>query len=128
MRFFKLHIIALLFFVGWSNLAEAQVRDVPMEDIEISPYDFGKMWTFENLPVDYFEQTYGFRPTDEWTKKARMSALRFASWCSASFVSPDGLIMTNHHCSRDVVTPLQKDGENFDTQGFIAKTRKEERK
>ena len=128
MRFFKLHIIALLFFVGWSNLAEAQVQDIPMEDIEISPYDFGKMWTFENLPVDYFEQTYGFRPTEEWTKKARMSALRFASWCSASFVSPDGLIMTNHHCSRDVVTPLQQNGENFDTQGFVANTRKEERK
>ena len=128
MRFFKLHIIALLFFVGWSGSTSAQVREVPMDDIEISPYDFGKMWTFENLPVDYFEQTYGFRPTEEWTKKARMSALRFATWCSASFVSPDGLIMTNHHCSRHLLPELQKNGENFDTQGFVAKSRKEERR
>jgi len=95
---------------------------------EHSPFDFGKMWTFENPPKEWFEKEYGFTPDDQWFEKVRMSSLRFASWCSASFVSPDGLIMTNHHCSRDVVGALQKEGENFDTQGFIASSRSDERR
>ena len=118
-----------IFFMG--NISHAQVDKNKMsslEDIEISPYDFGKMWTFENLPLDYFEETYGFKPTEKWIESARMSSLRFASWCSASFVSPNGLIMTNHHCSRDVVTALQKEGESFEKNGFVAKTREEERR
>ena len=59
----------------------------------------------------------------------RKSSLKFATWCSASFISPDdGLIMTNHHCSRDVVPALQKAGENFDKNGFYAETPADERR
>lgn len=93
-----------------------------------SPYDFGKMWTFENPPKDWLKSTYGMDVKDEWFDYVRKSSLRFASWCSASFISPDGLIMTNHHCSRDVVTALQKEGENFDKQGFYAVNLEDERK
>ena len=71
-------------------------------------FDYGKMWTFENPPKAWFKEAYNFTPEDQWYDDVRKSALRFASWCSASFVSPNGLIMTNHHCSRDVVTTLQK--------------------
>ena len=92
------------------------------------PFDFGKMWTFENPPKEWFKEAYNFTPEDKWFDDVRKSSLRFASWCSASFVSPDGLIMTNHHCSRDVVGPLQQDGENFDKQGFYAATLGDERK
>ncbi|MBK7233843.1 MAG: S46 family peptidase [Saprospiraceae bacterium] len=74
-------------------------------------FDFGKMWTFENPPKEWFKEAYNFTPEDQWYEDVRKSSLRFASWCSASFVSPNGLIMTNHHCSRDVVTPLQKEGK-----------------
>lgn len=112
-----LGLLALLFF---TTLLDAQKAP--------SPFDFGKMWTFENPPKEWFEEEYGFSPDDKWFEQVRMSSLRFASWCSASFVSPDGLIMTNHHCSRDVVGALQQEGENFDTQGFIANSRDEERR
>lgn len=92
------------------------------------PFDYGKMWTFENPPKEWFKEAYDFAPDDQWFDDVRKSSLRFATWCSASFVSPDGLIMTNHHCSRDVVGALQQDGENFDKQGYYAKTLADERR
>lgn len=93
-----------------------------------SKYDLGKMWTFENPPKAWFKEAYNLDMQDEWFRSVRQSSLRFASWCSASFISADGLIMTNHHCSRDVVTALQKEGENFDKQGFYAVSLEDERK
>ena len=95
---------------------------------QASPYDFGKMWTFENPPKDWVKATYDMKVEDEWFDFVRKSSLRFATWCSASFISPNGLIMTNHHCSRDVVAALQKEGENFDKQGFYAQNLTDERK
>lgn len=95
---------------------------------EPDPFDYGKMWTFENPPKEWFKEAYDFDPGDQWFDDVRKSSLRFATWCSASFVSPDGLIMTNHHCSRDVVADLQIEGENFDKQGFYAQTLGDERK
>jgi len=92
------------------------------------PFDYGKMWTFENPPKEWFKEAYDFSPGDKWFDDVRKSSLRFATWCSASFVSPDGLIMTNHHCSRDVVGALQQEGENFDKQGFYATNLGDERK
>lgn len=92
------------------------------------PFDYGKMWTFENPPKEWFKEAYNFTPEDKWFDDVRKSSLRFATWCSASFVSPDGLIMTNHHCSRNVVGALQQDGENFDKQGFYAANLADERK
>ncbi len=114
-----LSVLLLIGFIGTSVLLGQK---------EASVFDFGKMWTFEHPPKEYFKEAYGFEPSDEWFERVRMSSLRFATWCSASFVSPDGLIMTNHHCSRNVVTALQAEGENFDKQGFYAKTLSDERK
>ena len=98
------------------------------DTVKAGQFDNGKMWTFDFPPKDYFEKTYQFEPTQEWFDAMRMSALRFASWCSASFVSADGLVMTNHHCSRDVALGVQKEGENFLNEGFYAKTLADERR
>ncbi len=95
---------------------------------EPSIFDYGKMWTFEDAPVGYWNEEYGFNATPEWIEASRMSALRFASWCSASFVSPDGLIMTNHHCSNGEMPKLMKEGEDFNSNGFYAPTLADERK
>src|SRR3989442_8041615 len=57
--------------------------------------DAGKMWTFDTPPLDYFQEAYGFRPDSAWLARARLGALRFATYCSASFVSPHGLVLTN---------------------------------
>lgn len=98
------------------------------DTVSASLFDNGKMWTFEFPPVDYFEKTYDFDVTPQWLEAVRMSALRFANWCSASFVSADGLVMTNHHCSRDVATRVEKEGEDLLNKGFYAATLAEERR
>ncbi len=95
---------------------------------EASIYDYGKMWPFENAPKEFFQKTYDLDIDDAWLEDARKSALRFASWCSASFVSPNGLIMTNHHCSNGEMPKIMKEGEDFNKNGFYAATFEEERK
>ncbi|MFK8105156.1 MAG: S46 family peptidase [Saprospiraceae bacterium] len=118
-NFIKLFALLLLF--GTSFATQAQ-------ETEVSPYDFGKMWTFENAPLEYFQKTYGFTPDEEWLTSVREAALRFSTFCSASFVSPNGLIMTNHHCSRGVGGALMEGDEDFEANGFYATTQAEERK
>ncbi len=99
-----------------------------LDTVKAKKFDTGKMWTFEYAPVDYFDKTYGFRPSDEWLDDVRMSALKFANWCSASFVSEDGLVMTNHHCVDFITQSIQKEGEDIKKNGFYAQTLADERK
>ena len=98
------------------------------QEKEANPFDFGRMWTFENPPTEWFEEAYDFKADKAWFDDVRKSSLRFATWCSASFVSPDGLIMTNHHCSRDEAIGVQNEGENFDVNGYYAQTLADERR
>lgn len=91
-------------------------------------FDAGKMWTFDNPPLDYFDEAYGFRPDETWFERARLGALRFSTYCSASFVSPSGLVMTNHHCGRESVTDVTLAGEDLLENGFYAPSLEEERK
>ncbi|MBP9209919.1 MAG: S46 family peptidase [Saprospiraceae bacterium] len=116
-------LFLFLFAMGLSLSGQSQ-----KDQNQPQRFDFGKMWTFENPPKDWFKEAYNFAPPDSWYDDVRQSALRFASWCSASFISPDGLIMTNHHCSRDVVVALQREGESFTKNGFYAQTLADERK
>ncbi len=81
--------------------------------------ELGKMWTFEAPPLAYLEREYGFKPTQEWLDLVRLSSLRFGQGCSASFVSPRGLILTNHHCVRGDIARNQG-GENLLEGGFAA--------
>ena len=86
----------------------------------------GTMWTFDVPPLDYWAQRYNFRPTAAWLDHVRLSAARIPG-CSASFVSPDGLVMTNHHCARACIDAVTRPGEDLLANGFIAATRAEER-
>jgi Peptidase S46 len=99
-----------------------------LDTVKAGRFDTGKLWTFEYPPVKYFKEAYGFTPSQQWLDDVRMSALRFADYCSASFVSSDGLVMTCDHCARESATEVQKKGENLDADGFYAKTLKDERK
>ena len=101
---------------------------VPYADVEPSRFDYGRMWTFEYAPKDYLKQTYDLDATDEWLEKARLGSLRLSNFCSASFISPDGLILTNHHCSRGEVGVVMGEDEDFDRYGFYAATLEEERR
>lgn len=98
------------------------------DTVKAQKFDTGRMWTFDNPPVEYFNKTYGFRPSQQWLDKVRKSALRFATYCSASFVSEDGLVMTNHHCGRESVSQVTREGEDLVNTGFFAKTLADERK
>jgi hypothetical protein len=97
------------------------------DTVKAQKFDMGKMWTFENPPFDYFEKEYGFKPSPELLEKFQKSALKFGGGCSASFVSEDGLIMTNHHCVRGNLASVQKGEENILRDGFYAKSLVEER-
>jgi len=121
----KLLKITLILLIGYLIPSNALAQEVSTEP---SLYDYGKMWTFENAPTDYFKETYGVNTDEAWMEDVRKSALRFATWCSASFVSPNGLIMTNHHCSNGEMPKVMKDGEDFNSTGFYAATQEEERK
>src|SRR5438445_2329502 len=105
-------------------------RAVVLDSAAMRPgrFDAGTMWTFDNPPLDYFQEAYAFRPDSAWLVRARLGALRFATYCSASFVSPRGLVLTNHHCSRENTGKVMRPGENFDSTGFYAATEAEERR
>lgn len=105
---------------------EASPVSAPV-DVEIGRFDTGKMWTFEDPPVDYFEEAYGFRPDSAWFARARLGALRLPN-CSASFVSPHGLILTNHHCARESIADVTREGETLLDSGFSADSIGAERK
>jgi len=103
--------------------------DVVPADPALEPgrFDTGKMWTFENPPLDYFADEYGFRPNSAWLDHVRLSSLRLPN-CTASFVSSDGLVLTNHHCAREGATAVSRDGEDLLESGFYAPTQADERR
>ncbi len=105
-----------------------EVAPTPLDTVRARRFDTGKMWTFDNPPVEYFAQAYGFRPDSAWFARARLGALRFSTYCSASFVSPTGLVMTNHHCGRESIAKVGKEGEKLLDNGFYARSLDEERK
>lgn len=121
-----LGVILVSFFFSYQ--ISAQSTDwMKLDTVKAGKFDNGKMWTFEYPPMDYFSQAYNFQPDKAWFEHVRMSALRFANYCSASFVSGDGLVMTNHHCARQSVTQVTREGEDLNANGFIAQTLEDER-
>lgn len=98
-----------------------------LDTVRAGRFDNGKMWTFDQPPVAYFQQEYGFTPDAAWFEKARLGALRIPG-CTASFVSPYGLVMTNHHCGRGHVQQLSGAGEDLVQTGFMARNLADERK
>ena len=95
--------------------------------VEAGQFDNGRMWTFEYAPAEYFSSTYGFDANDAWFQKARLSSVRLPN-CSGSFISPNGLIMTNHHCAREQISQVSLEGESLLDDGFYAATLADERK
>ena len=101
--------------------------DPRLDSVRFGRFDGGKMWTFDSPPTAYLQVTYGFTPDAAWYERARLGALRFADYCSASFVSPRGLVMTNHHCARESVEAVSEPGEDLLANGFVAEDADDER-
>ena len=97
------------------------------DTVRAYPLDNGKMWLFEDPPTEYLAETYGLEPSADWFERARLAALRMPG-CSASFVSPMGLVATNHHCAQGSVVRVSEEGEGLLDAGFAARSRAEERR
>jgi hypothetical protein len=85
------------------------------------------MWTFDNFPAAKVAKAYGFRPSSAFLQHVQRSTLRIAGGCSASFVSPEGLVLTNHHCVVGCAEQLSTPQENLVDNGFYAKRGEDER-
>ncbi|HOC90457.1 MAG TPA: S46 family peptidase [bacterium] len=86
------------------------------------------MWTFDNPPTKQLQEKYNFTPTKEWLDHVRLSSVRFMDGGSGSFVSPNGLVMTNHHVAMGQLQKMSTAEQNFVATGFYAATQAEEAK
>ncbi|HEY2944968.1 MAG TPA: S46 family peptidase [Vicinamibacteria bacterium] len=84
------------------------------------------MWTFDNLPVKLLQDKYGFTPTREWLDKVRLASVRFNDGGSGSFVSPEGLMITNHHVGLGCIQNISTEEHDYVADGFIAPSRDKE--
>ena len=85
------------------------------------------MWTFDNFPTKRVQEKFGWAPDKAWLDRVQAAAVRLTGGCSASFVSPDGLVLTNHHCVSSCVQSLSTPSEDYIENGFVAQSREEER-
>jgi len=84
------------------------------------------MWTFDNFPSAKVKADYGFLPTKPFLDHVQHAALRIAGGCSASFISPTGLVMSNHHCVVECVNNLSTPQHDFVQTGYVAKRPEDE--
>jgi hypothetical protein len=86
------------------------------------------MWLLNNLPRELLKKKYDFDLTDAWRDRAMKASIRFNNGGSGSFVSPDGLAITNHHIGSDSLQKLSTKDKDLYRDGFLAKTQDEELK
>jgi V8-like Glu-specific endopeptidase len=86
------------------------------------------MWTFDAFPAAKMRAAYGWAPDQAWLDKVRSAAVRLTGGCSASFVSSDGLILTNHHCVAGCAEQNSTAKNNILKNSFTAATRARELK
>ena len=84
------------------------------------------MWTFDNPPKKQLKDKYGFDVTQEWLDHVRLSSVRFNDGGSGSFVSPNGLVMTNHHVGAGQLQKMSTPEKDYIKTGFYARTAAEE--
>src|SRR5438067_1115095 len=79
------------------------------------------MWLFDDPPRKILKEQYGFEPSDQWLEHVQKSSVRFNSGGSGSFVSPDGLVLSNHHVGADCLQKLGSAEKNYLRDGFQAR-------
>jgi hypothetical protein len=76
------------------------------------------MWTFDNFPKATVQQKYGVAIDDAWLARLQRSITRLEGGCTGSFASPEGLVLTNHHCAMGCIADLSTASDNFVDKGF----------
>jgi hypothetical protein len=79
------------------------------------------MWPFDGLPLKVLKEKYNFEPTQEWLDHVRLGSVRFDTGGSGSFVSPNGLVMTNHHVALTTIQAVSTPEKDWVEPGFSAK-------
>src|SRR5512134_1886805 len=83
------------------------------------------MWTFDNPPAKQLQEKYGFAISQQWLDHVRLSSVRFNDGGSGSFVSPRGLVLTNHHVALGQLQKVSTQQKDYVRDGFLAKTHAE---
>src|SRR6267142_1991073 len=98
--------------------------------LAMRPAVFGDegLWLFNGVPKDQLKKKYDFDAEQKWLDHVQRASVRFNSGGSGSFVSPDGLVMTNHHVAADALQKFGDETHNYYRDGFHAKTHAEERR
>src|SRR6266550_8085031 len=86
------------------------------------------MWTFNNVPRAEIKKKYGFEVTDQWLDKVRLASVRFNNGGSGSFVSSNGLVLTNYHIVEDIVGELSTAQKDYAKDGFVAQSMADEKR
>ena len=84
------------------------------------------LWTFDNPPVRQLKDKHGFEPTKEWLDRVRQASVRFMDGGSGAFVSPDGLVISNHHVGLGCIQNVSSAEHDYVKNGFYAETRARE--
>ncbi len=85
------------------------------------------MWTFDNVPLAKINKTYNLKLDQAWLDHVQASAVRLSVGCSASMVSPQGLVFTNHHCVGECAQDLSSPGQDYLANGYMAATKEDEK-
>ena len=86
------------------------------------------MWTFDNPPRELWKERYRFEPTDSWLEHLRLASVRLNDGGSGSFVSPEGLMVTNQHVASGQLQKVSTKEKDYTREGFYASTDEEELK
>jgi len=86
------------------------------------------MWTFDNPPRKQWKENYKFEPSEAWLEHLRLASVRLNDGGSGSFVSPNGLMVTNQHVASGQLQKVSSKEKDYTKEGFYARTSDEELK
>jgi hypothetical protein len=98
-----------------------------LASVATSAWSAEGMWTLDNPPIKAMKADIGWAPTTGWLDHVMKGAAKFGAGCSASFVSKNGLVLTNHHCAAGCIAQLSTPASDLIKTGFLAARESEER-
>src|SRR5437588_452029 len=99
-----------------------------LQTLQFTPRADEGMWPFNNLPREEIKRKYGFEITDDWLKKVQLGSVRFNNGGSGSFVSANGLVLTNYHIVEDFVGQMSTPEKDYAKEGFVTRNASQEMK